>query len=212
MNKPSTPRTFITEPLESRQMLHASGEPFVSLTSRGTLILISVATDNTFVVFPNGNNVQVLHDGVTQDFPAASVARIFFAGQAGADFVQINVPIRSELHGGDGNDTLLGGSRQDLIFGGTGADFLSGGSQNDTIDGGGGKDRIYGKGGDDSLIGGSGNDRIHGGLGNDFINGGRDNDTLTGADGNDSFFGGTGADTVVDFNSASDIVDGVETL
>lgn len=202
---------FTAETLESRTLFHGTGEPFASLTSRGTLILISVPTDNTFVVFPNGNNVQVLHDGITEDFPAASVARIYFAGQAGADFVQINVPIRSELLGGAGNDTLLGGSRQDNIVGDVGADFLSGGSQNDTIDGGSGKDRIYGKGGNDSLTGGSGDDRINAGLGNDFINGGRDNDTMTGADGNDSFFGGTGNDTAADYDDKIDIIDGVET-
>jgi len=205
-----TPALLIAEPLESRTLLHGTGDAFASLTSRGTLILRSLPGDDTFVVFPNGANVQVLHDGETQDFVAANVARIYFDGGTGQDFVQINVPIRSELHGGDGNDTLLGGARQDAIFGDVGADFLSGGSQNDTIDGGSGKDRIYGKGGADNLIGGSGDDRINGGLGDDTLNGGRDNDTLTGADGNDSFFGGSGTDTAADMNEKSDSSDGVE--
>lgn len=198
------------EPLERRTMLHASGQTFATLTSKGTLILVGLPGDDAFVVFNSGNgNVSVNHDGVIQEFNPNNVERISYDGLAGNDFVQVSVPVRTSMNGGDGNDTLLGGTRQDVLLGDVGADFLSGGSNNDTIDGGSGKDRIYGKGGSDSLSGGSGDDRINGGIGDDFINGGRDNDALTGGGGVDSFFGGTGSDSVVDFDG-DDSDDGVE--
>lgn len=201
---------FFAESLESRTLFHASGVEPAVLTSRGTLILVGLEDPDSWVVSIVGNNVQVNEGGEIRNFPVADVQRISYDGLGGGDFVQLAVPIRAHLIGGEGNDTLLGGTRQDILEGGVGADFLSGGSGNDTIDGGGGNDRIYGKGGNDSLIGGAGSDRFNGGIGDDFMNGGRDNDTFTGGDGADQLFGGSGTDTATDFSSPTDQSDGVE--
>ncbi|MCS7032938.1 MAG: hypothetical protein NZ561_02965 [Phycisphaerae bacterium] len=206
----SSAQPIVSESLERRVCLHAAGQPFATLTSRGTLVLIGLSGDDAFVVFnATSGNIAVNHDGVLQEFNRNRVERIYFDGLGGNDFVQLSVAVRSTMIGGDGNDTLLGGTRQDLLIGGIGADFLSGGSGNDTLQGGGGKDRLYGKGGDDELLGEAGDDRLHGGIGDDTLNGGPENDTLTGAEGGDIFFGGSGVDRS-DFSEEDRSNDGVE--
>ena len=57
--------------------------------------------------------------------------------------------VGSELHGEDGDDTLLGGRGDD------------------TLDGGDGKDELRGAGGDDLLKGGKGDDALYGDAGAD---------------------------------------------
>lgn len=76
---------------------------------------------------------------------------------AGSGDDQINfssVPgIATEMHGGDGSDTLYGGSLADLLYGDDGDDFLAGGD------------------GSDQLIGGEGNDQFSGGAEDDRFDG-----------------------------------------
>ncbi|HEX3356667.1 MAG TPA: calcium-binding protein [Tepidisphaeraceae bacterium] len=83
-------------------------------------------------------------------------------------------PATSEVHGGDGKDTI------NVLFNG-------GSFGKNTLLGEGGNDSIHGGMGDDSLIGGPGNDQLFGGMGND---------TLIGNDGQkDTLNGGAGTDT-----------------
>jgi Ca2+-binding RTX toxin-like protein len=66
----------------------------------------------------------------------------------------------SELHGGDGNDTLIGGN---------GAQFFDGGKGNDLLRGGPGTDRLTGGDGADELVGGRAKDQMRGRSGNDTL-------------------------------------------
>ena len=93
---------------------------------------------------------------------------------------------KSNIFGGDGNDTIAGGSNNDQLFGDAG---------NDTL---------LGKGGNDVLIGGDGNDSIDGGLGNDIAVMGAGDDTFVWnpGDGSDTVDGQTGRDTLI-FNGSS---------
>lgn len=128
----------------------------------------------------------------------------------------------SELHGGDGNDTLYGGASGTALYGDAGADVYHGGTGNDSlyvdaadlgtpsnIDGGAGFDWVYitmttGINLDitslmsiEGAAGGTGNDIIFTtGSGAVSFAGGAGNDSLTGGSGNDYLHGGAGADTL----------------
>lgn len=200
-------RLVVAEPLESRTFLHGD---FAFLTSRGTLVLVGTPGNDSFVVqFGSENDLQVIHDGITEDFVPAEVLRVYFDGGTGNDSVQLDWNVRSTMLGGDGDDTLIGGSRQDSLIGGSGRDLLIGNVGNDTLRGEGGGDKLYGRGGSDSLDGGAGKDLLNGGIGADFLNGGRDNDRLFSDIGSDSIFGGSGNDTLT-LGSGEPLSDGVE--
>lgn len=62
---------------------------------------------------------------------------------------------KSELHGGNGNDSILGGGLNDVLFGDSGRDYL---------EGYGGNDQLYGGTGNDNLLGGAGEDLLDGGM------------------------------------------------
>ncbi len=127
----------------------------------------------------------------------------------------------SQVHAGDGadtvyggwsGDTIEGGAGEDWVFGGDGDDVLMGGDDNDTLWGDAGDDALWGDAGDDKLIGGAGDDLVTGGAGNDLLigdsnpgdHGGREpgdpvdpgygNDTLVTDTGNDTAWGGSGDD------------------
>lgn len=64
----------------------------------------------------------------------------------------------SDVHGYDGDDTLIGGKNGDLLYGGSG---------NDILKGNGGLDNLWGNDGDDFLDGGAYSDNYYGGSGAD---------------------------------------------
>jgi hypothetical protein len=81
------------------------------------------------------------------EFPLSGFRRILVFGLAQADQITVASTISkpSELHGGDGNDSVTGGGGDDLLLGDAG------------------NDRLGGEGGRDVIIGGTGADRLTGG-------------------------------------------------
>lgn len=102
----------------------------------------------------NGKPTTTVHQ-----FPKGQVSRIVFHGNGGNDRFESTVPnVRTELHGGPSDDTMIGGPAADKIYGDLG---------NDTL---------YGRGGPDTLHGGAGLDGLYGGLDKDQLYGGADAD------------------------------------
>lgn len=206
---PRHPARAVSEPLEPRTLLHGD---FAYLTSRGTLVLVGTPGNDDFLVqFGSEDDLQVIHDGITEDFEPAQVLRVYFDGGTGNDVVQLDWSVRSTMLGGDGDDTLIGGSRQDSLIGGSGRDVLIGNVGADTLRGEGGGDKLYGRGGNDSLEGGAGKDLLNGGIGSDLLNGGRDDDRLVSDVGGDTAFGGSGRDTLT-VGIGEPVTDGVEVI
>ena len=129
------------------------------------------------------------------------------------DFIVVSAG-QTEIHGGEGADTLQGTTLDDYLRGDDGDDSLQGGTAfddingnkgDDTIDGGsGGSDWLVGGQGDDSvtahhsaniLYGNLGNDTLHSGDGADVIRGGQGDDSIVGGSGNDFISGDRGNDT-----------------
>jgi hypothetical protein len=76
---------------------------------------------------------------------------ITIMGGAGDDRLEYAGSLPVQMHGGDGDDTLISGS---------GDDELNGGDGNDKIDAGAGDDTVIGGRGKDSLDGGSGDNKV----------------------------------------------------
>ena len=144
----------------------------------------------------------------------------------GTDIVTISKKVgRTDVNGGDGNDTMLVGSLEDVsgtlvvingddgddtlsaasvrigdvrlrLDGGDGADTLTGSLDGDTLWGGLGDDRADGGRGDDTMVGGEGDDDFDGQDGDDVIIGNDGNDTLDGGEGHDSLSGNAGFDSL----------------
>lgn len=139
---------------------------------------------------------------------------------------------RDEVHGGDGDDTIIGYVDDDLLLGGAGDDFIDGDTSrfvdaddrdrlltrfgDDRIYGEGGDDVIRGNGGSDLLLGGDGNDRIDGDAaafevttasfyGEDTIQGGAGDDLLVGGGAGDTLTGGEGNDVLMGDRDGLDI-------
>lgn len=149
------------------------------------------------------------------------------------DELVITANVRSDVNGGDGNDTITGGPGQDFMEGGFGNDVITGGASMDTVhyqtrtapvrvsnDGAAndGQTGEYDNVGTDveNLWGGQGEDTIHGndqanwlyGLGGwDWISGRAGDDLIDGGDGNDTMDGGTGGDDLTGGNGTGDTVD-----
>jgi len=176
--------------------------------------------------------------GARNEFPAASVKKIYAEGGAGNDTVTVkaglNVPVEvwgdfkdpnragesgddhlfasdvaSVLHGGGGNDQLSGRAGNDQLSGDAGDDLLLGAAGNDQLDGGAGDDVLEAGDGNDLLHGGDGSDQLYGGPGDDRLDGGAGNDQLSGDEGNDQLTGGTGND-VIEGGDGNDIAHGSE--
>ena len=154
----------------------------------GMLTVVGDALDNTIVVSRDPAGTLLVNNGaITIHGGRATVANtslIQMFGLGGNDNLSVNeshgpVP-RSNLFGGDGNDTLTGGSGNDQLFGGSG---------NDTLMGKGGTDLLFGGSGNDILIGGAGNDQVFGQAGDDRM-------IWNPGDGSDLNEGGDGIDTV----------------
>ena len=132
---------------------------------------------------------------------------------------------RTDLNGGDGNDTMLVGFLEDVsgtlvvvngedgddtlsaagvrigdvrlrLDGGDGADTLTGSLDADTLWGGLGDDRVDGDRGDDTIVGGEGDDDLDGQDDDDLIIGNGGNDTIDGGEGDDSLSGNAGFDSI----------------
>jgi PKD repeat protein len=84
------------------------------------------------------------------------VVRIVAYGQRGNDtiFVSPSIVLPTQLHGGDGSDSLSGGSGPDVLLGDGGVDQLNGRTGADILIGGAGVDGISGGGNEDLLIAG----------------------------------------------------------
>lgn len=158
--------------------------------SGGNLNIVgSNAVDNVKVQDMTVNGVakiRVTHNGVVQNFNAASVTgRIQFWGYGGNDRFDYYGQKACYADGGAGNDFLSADRGNDLLIGGSG---------DDTIEGWGGNDELQGGDGNDVLAGGSGNDLLFGNAGDDLLGGEAGNDRIVGGSGLDTAFGGSGSD------------------
>jgi hypothetical protein len=80
--------------------------------------------------------------------------RVIVYGGPGNDQVFVTGSLPTELHGGEGNDTLQGSSGADVIFGEHGDDLLRGMTGRDVLLGGLGRDVLRGGADQDILVGG----------------------------------------------------------
>jgi len=155
--------------------------------------------------------------GVVDGTAADEILRVGDVDSDGDEFTNDGSQVHAgdgadTVYGGWGGDTIQGGAGDDWVFGGDSDDVLMGGGDNDTLWGDAGDDALWGDTGDDKLIGGAGDDLVTGGAGNDLLigdsnpgdNGGRQpgdpvdpgygNDTLVTDTGNDTAWGGSGDD------------------
>lgn len=180
--QPARPTTSLkVEGLETREV--------PAYLSGGNLEIVgSNSVDNVVVqdVTVGGvAKVRVNHNGVVQDFSAASVTKVRFWGYAGND--------RFDYYGGE-SCYADGGAGDDFLSSDRGADLMFGGTGNDTLEGWGGNDELQGGDGNDVLAGGAGNDLLFGQAGNDLLGGEAGNDRIVGGTGMDNAFGGSGYD------------------
>ncbi|MFI5379903.1 MAG: peptidylprolyl isomerase [Tepidisphaerales bacterium] len=121
---------------------------FVGGTNNGDVIDINPTADG---------KVQVLMSGAIQHAPFNPTGRIIVYGGAGNDKITVSPSITRacEIHGGDGNDTIMGGGGNSILMGEGGNDSIVGGAGRDIIIGGAGSDTLSGGPRDDILIGGT---------------------------------------------------------
>jgi serralysin len=157
---------------------------------------VDVGTSNAQVLDPNIANSDT---GVDQNQPTYSYQTMADGAihkfDAAGNFIAVSEQ-NDEIHGCNGDDSILGGSGNDQLHGDTGADTLFGGSGNDTLKGGNDNDSLYGDNGNDNLDGGVGNDILYGGSGNDNLKGGSGDDLIYSGANKDVVDGGSGMDTV----------------
>jgi Ca2+-binding RTX toxin-like protein len=149
------------------------GKQAVALHGRN-LMIKGTSGDDVVTVAPDAADptlVDVTFNGVTSMFSMSRIKRIQADLKAGNDTMTVDpaITIRTDIHGGDGNDTLAAGSGKSKLMGGAGDDNLTGGSANDMLLGGDGADSLNGGDGDDKLDGGDGVDSITGGSGSDHF-------------------------------------------
>ena len=152
--------------------------------------------------------VEVQWGNWKQTFDNVSKVVIEDAGQ-GDDYVDLRgVLSASEVHGGQGNDTIfLSDSSDSKAYGDDGNDTITassvegltnvelhGGAGNDTLTAGPSGITIYGDGGNDSITGSPEADFLYGDDGTGTITDGAD--TITGLEGADTIRGGKGNDIV----------------
>src|SRR5688500_1532633 len=143
----------------------------------GTLTITGTGDGETIgVKIVNGSvQVTVVSGTVTTlsaSFPASSITGgIVINGGDGADTITSDSSntIATEIHGGDGDDTITGGGGDDILFGEGDNDTLVARQGNDVAVGGDGSDAMSGGNGRDVLIGGDGSDVIEGDNGDDIL-------------------------------------------
>jgi len=161
--------------------------------SGSTLVITGTPAGDNIAVTKTGDEIQVVANEATQDFPLADVTQVSVLGGLGPDQISIgaNVP-QSIVIGGLGEDNISAANAANDTLSG------SGGQDTITLDGSSGNDLIKGSYGPDSLgVGtGTGNDTLIGGLGFDDLSGGSGANLLAGGDGADTILGGTGHETL----------------
>jgi len=142
------------ESLESRRLMTSTLDTDTGLLSIET----TDADDNVVVWQPVPEIMRVEENGGVTDYETAHVKRIYIDVKGGNDLVILGRrTVDSEIHGGDGDDSLSAGRGNDSIYGGTGADYMFGGDGDDYLDGGTGGAAL--DAGDD-IFGGTGIDTI----------------------------------------------------
>ena len=193
------------EALESRKLLTATLGSDGVLTVNGTNGADSIEFDRR-----TSTQFRVEMNDAEQSFNDASITRVVVFAGNGNDFVEFNdrnlITIRSEIHGGNGNDHLEGSPGADTIYGEAGNDVLEGKAGSDSLVGANGNDTLEGSTGNDVLKGGNHNDVLEGGLHNDRMFGGAGEDDLQGNSGADRIFGEAGNDDF-DNSDAGEIFD-----
>lgn len=171
----------------------------VRFTTNGLGFVVVAGTngDDTIKVSPDDatGGVLVEINGQSQVFtdPRGETIRgVEIWGYGGNDRLEANITgtdvfgplsLWCDLHGGDGDDTLVGSDRGGFFQ----RDNLFGDAGNDTLIGNAGDDHLIGGLGDDTLLGGAGRDELwgiseYGGASQsgDSLDGGADGDTLDG--------------------------------
>jgi RTX calcium-binding nonapeptide repeat (4 copies)/Calpain family cysteine protease len=143
--------------------------------------------------------ITVKRNSFTESYTMANLQKVVVYGNAGDDVVTNSTSVRTEINGGEGNDTLTGGSGKDFIIGGYGDDTIRGVGGDDVLWGSGGHGYVYGGDGDDILKGHGGDDHLYGEAGDD---------TMYGGSGDDYLGGGYGADTIVTIGGGNDSING----
>jgi Ca2+-binding RTX toxin-like protein len=129
-------------------------------------------------------------------------AIVINAGQGNDDIDVSGLPSGApgvEIHGGQGDDTIVGSVNNDSIYGGAGNDSIGGGAGDDWITGGAGNNTLRGGGGNDTLVAGPGSNLMYGGQGDDTIyaNNGYPDSVYGGMGNNVAYVDPNNLDTVV---------------
>lgn len=200
------------ETLEAREVCSAvptayryGGNVYVDGTDSADAVTVNLIQQSNQ---PAKLKINITSPGQSKEFifNRADIGYVHIETYGGGDYVCVNTTIRSEIHGGTGNDQLLGGGARDLIYGGDGHDDIHGYGGDNYIDGGSGNDNIFGGAGDDTLHGGSGNDDIYAYGGDNKLYGGPGDDFMIGGDGSDTMQGGAGNDTLDCLNGDDRII------
>src|SRR5262245_28673 len=172
------------ESLESRKLMAITAS-FAAESS--TLTVLGDDLVNEIVISRDPTGYILVNDGtvpVAGGIPTmANTTKVIIQGMAGSDVIRLDetngaLP-SSELHGGEGFDTITGGSAFDLILGEAGLDSMMGMGGGDLIMGGDGSDTLVGGAGVDSLLGENLNDMF-------IWNAGDESDIFEGGDGFDT--------------------------
>ncbi|MDO5297666.1 MAG: hypothetical protein Q4F00_13745, partial [bacterium] len=137
--------------------------------------------NNISITAAGQGGVAVTVDGKTTEYSQEDAQRLFIAGGAGKDTINVDGKVKQDMHlyGGVGDDTISGGAGKDTIYGGKGDDAIHGGNGVDTISGGEGVDVISGGLGLDNILADISIDKISDGLVvKDNINGSHEDPTL----------------------------------
>lgn len=182
-----------------------------AIDGMGNLVVTGEADrDSITVNSTNPAAVTVTVDGINLGtFDLSGGGRVIIYGLGDRDFIQTPGYLPTEVHGGDGNDTIYGGSGSDVVYGDAGDDYVSTGVGNDVLIGGDGRDYLLGGNGEDILVGDQFTtmDRSYADLQADLVNWMATHNTTSldalfaelSDDGDrDTLSGGTGADAFVD--------------
>ena len=191
------------EKLENRQ-LFAGGAFYQPLVIDGTEQhdMIVVEQDGAFVnVTINGKPDKyrwqsvAVPGGSTPNSPPTwlpGISKIVLSGKGGDDVLDASKsPVKMEIYGGAGRDTITGSAKDDMILGPdkrptNGSMASPSETYLDVIDGMGGNDLIHAaERGGSTLNGGAGNDTIWGSIYNDVIDAGIGNDNVNPGKGHD---------------------------
>jgi hypothetical protein len=126
---------------------------------RVLVVLGGAGNDNLSVSFKSKRGVPQLTVKLNKNnttFDATQVGRIVVFGLGGNDSISAGkIPLDAQLHGGDGNDSIVGGGANSIMIGGAGNDSLSSKQGRNVYIGGTGSDSIKGSKFDELLISGS---------------------------------------------------------